>query len=303
MYSLLGITFCVFAAGYEPPVDWQPRTPHFDEELVPGFERLSAAVEAEAETEPANPMFAEELVRKHIVELEEEVGRNELLSSLMQSLLVSEAPTEVSREVRILMSMGLRLLLAEIDASTLVRMVAPYWPPANESINAESIEANLQSVTLSDDPSEYFVDFTVFIDLLRDEWAVGSSELDGLVDYMYERQAIMAWLAMLRLDGVDEEEKDEVYERLSEVLHPYNDYYRTRPDRLPPGTREGLHELLIEFTQGDSLWARVFVAEILSKVPYMRDPEIEAALRDDPHWLIQRRMAYLDEAEAEAEQE
>ena len=229
------------------------------------------------------------------------MGRNELLSSLMQSLLVKEPPAETSREARILMSMGLRFLLAETDVRTLVRMLAPFWSPVDERINA-SIGNYFQAAALSEDPNQYFVDFTVFIDLLHDEWAVGSSELDGLVDYMYERQAMMAWLAMLGLDGVDEEDREELHERVSKVLHPYNDYYRTRPDRLLPGTREGLHELLVGYSQDDSLWARVFVAEILNKVPYMRDPEIEAALRDDPHWLIQRRMAYLDdEAEPDSE--
>jgi hypothetical protein len=35
----------------------------------------------------------------------------------------------------------------------------------------------------------------------------------------------------------------------------------------------------------------------------MREPEIEAALRADPHWLIQRRMAYLDEGKADTDTE
>ena len=100
---------------------------------------------------------------------------------------------------------------------------------------------------------------------------------------------------MLELEGVDEEERDELFNRIVWPGHPYSYLHRTRPDSLPPGSRERLHKLLIEFTRGDSLWERVYAAEILNKLPYMRAPEIEETLRDDPHWLIQRRMAYLDE--------
>jgi len=181
-------------------------------------------------------------------------------------------------------------------------LVAPYWPPEHARLK-EVIGGLLGSVSSTDNPERFNTDFSIITEVLSSAWANNSHAYDGLVDYMFERNAIMAWLAMLELEGVDEDERDELFHELIATSHPYGGYYRDKPDRLPPGTREGLHELLVEYSQDDSLWARMFAAEVLNKVPYMRDPDIEAALRDDPHWLIQRRMAYLDEAAPEVEEE
>ena len=185
------------------------------------------------------------------------------------------------------------------DHRRLCELFGPYWPPRDPELKSILEGEVFGRVTTAPDSPGFAVDFTVMQDLLESAWRSGERKYDGLVDYMFDVQPIMAWLAMLEIEGADERALDELYEELVAVCHPYGESYRTRPERLPPGSREGLHELLVEYSQGDSLWARVFVAEILSKVPYMRAPEIEATLCDDPHWLIQRRMAYLVEDERE----
>ena len=226
-----------------------------------------------------------EELRRYLSEHIALTSREEVLANLVQALILADDASELPLEERQIMILG--LMEFRPGNEELFLQAALYWPPDE---NVVSKDALIGLMTPG-----YHIDFVV--QTLEQAWAEDDHKYDGLVDLFYETQAHLAWLAMLRLDGVGERKRDQLYERLQEVLHPYNDYYRTRPDELPPGTREGLHEVLVEYSQDDSLWARVFVAEILNKVPYMRDPAIEAALRDDPHWLIQRRMAYLDEEE------
>jgi len=189
------------------------------------------------------------------------------------------------------------------DPRKAIEAVAPYWPPENPVL-MENIERRFfrPIATTEGQPERFNIDFSELTAVLRDAWAANDHRYDGLVDYMFERNAIMAWLALLEMEGWEPESLDEHYDTTIVFARPYrNQRARTDPSRVEPQVLEDCRALLHEFVQDDSLWARVFAAEILNKVPYLRDPEIEASLRDDPHWLIQRRMAYLDEETVAAE--
>jgi len=182
-------------------------------------------------------------------------------------------------------------------------LVAPYWPPEHARLK-EVIGGLLGSISATDNPERFNTDFSIITEVLSSAWANNNHAYDGLVDYMFEGNAIMAWLALLEMEGWEPEALDQHYDTTIVFARPYrNQRARTDPSRVDPQVLDECRALLHEFVHDDSLWARVFAAEILNKVPYMRDPDIEAALREDPHWLIQRRMAYLDEAAPEAEQE
>jgi len=185
------------------------------------------------------------------------------------------------------------------------KLFAPYWPSDDLRFQEVLHGDVFGSVVMTEgQPGRFNTDFSSLVGILQESWADGNHNYDGLVDYMFEWNAIMAWLEFLEMKGHDASQLDDHYDTIIVFARPYrNQRARTDPSRVDPQVLDECRALLREFVQGDSLWARVFAAEILNKVSYMRDPEIEAALREDPHWLIQRRMAYLDEAEAKAEQE
>jgi hypothetical protein len=295
--NIICIAISLGALSVEP--NWTPK----ESEVLPEIENyLRGEYVRSRQIPPKDDDFA-----KFHRALREEVSVLFGEEAATLNVLFIHAEVDDTRPEELFFQVYLGAILAQPlieDARKAIKAVAPYWPPENPVL-MENIERRFfwPIARTEGQPDRFNIDFSDFIAVLRDAWAVNDHRYDGVVDYMFECNAIMAWLAMLEIEGADEEERDKHFHELIATSHPYGEYYRDKPDRLPAGSREGLHELLVEYSQDDSLWARVFVAEILNKVPYMRDPEIEATLRADPHWLIQRRMAYLDEGKADTDTE
>jgi len=287
---------CVLVIPGWAHVDWSPEELVANELVHDRFEDVKLKLFAlDANGAPIDEQRA--LQFELVAQLEAEYGRGVLVQQVV--FAEAEARRMVPQEGRELVS-GFMLVGQELRPTLeeVIEYLGPYWPTSDSTLR-ELIKGMIHAGghRLDRESGSSDSDIVAVVARLESAREAGDTRYQGLIDYIFERDAIAAWLAMLEMEGVDEDERDELFERVVKVLHPYSDTYRARPDRLPSGSREGLHGLLIEYSQDDSLWARVFVAEILNKVPYMRDPEIEASLRDDPHWLIQRRMAYLDEDE------
>ena len=298
---ILLCAICVLG-GFTLVPDWTPKEP----EVLPEIESYLRVEHERFVHEQTMHGFDDideslRFLREFMSELRDDLGALFGEETSTQNLLFIRAEADATHPD----DLSYRVFLSGILAKPLMEStrkqleaIAPYWPPENP-ILMENIERLFfwPIARTEGQPDRFNTDFSVFTEVLSNAWENDNHAYDGLIDYMFECNAIMAWLAMLEMEGVDEDERDEFFQKLIATSHPYGGYYRDKPDRLPAGSREGLHELLMEYSRDDSLWARVFAAEVLNKVPYMRDPEIEATLREDPHWLIQRRMAYLDDEE------
>ena len=197
-----------------------------------------------------------------------------------------------------LLSLALVLMVSDdLSDTCMLRAMIPLWRPEHPGFRALLWDVLAEESRSAERPGYQGVNFEKHLEIMKEEERDNSLVFSALTDFMYEFHAFEAWMAMLELDGVDLAEREALYEHIAARISPYQTAFRNRPERLRPGVREELHQVLLTFYQDDSLWARVFAAEILNKVPYLRDPEIEATLREDPHWLIQRRMAYLEDEE------
>jgi len=270
-----------------------------DEDLLAGYLDFQDYLD---EAEGMQPRPSSEEVRDRFYAWLDEVmaehGRHETVDMILQVYVMNSEDEAIRGFQRLLF--GFRVIENYLQPSPTetLKVLGPRYPPDETKIRRTHF-MTLMYIGLEDPTDNVWgANFQPVLDILEDSWKNDIHRYDGLVDFLFVGSPAPALLAMLELEGVDEEERDELFNRIVWPGHPYV----TREDNLRAGSRERLHELLIEFTQGDSLWERVYAAEVLNKVPYMRDPEIEAALRDDPHWLIQRRMVYLDEEADDAQE-
>jgi len=293
---------CVFFSSGWVVVEWEPEEPKRNLSVIDRFGDVDQQLlEFEAGGAPRNEQeaLATELVEQMAAEFGGDV--------LMQQAVFAEAEgrRKNSQERRYLAPGFLvgRYLRPTLEER--IEYLGPYWSLSDNELRT-IIRGIIHSAgnMLDRDSEMQDSDIREVVARLQVAREAGDTRYQGLIDYLFERDALVAWLALVEADGVGEPHLTDKDDKLKVFARPYrNQRARTDPSRVDPQVLDECRALLREFVQGDSLWARVFAAEILNKVSYMRDPDIEAALREDPHWLIQRRMAYLDEAAPEAEQE
>ena len=239
-------------------------------------------------------------LREVIAPVVEGLGRDRVVAALFIYSVLAERPVEYAPEFHSLSSTILRVL--EPSAEEKVRILGPFWPPEDGILDSQRLEnAYLHVFTLV--PGEAVrITPDIFIAELKAAWSRGDHRLDGLVDYLYDSDPVLSCNAFMRATMRNYPDLDSLSiddDSIPRVTIPdVNDtYYLARPEALPEGTIPKAIEFLRQEAKSDIFWSRLMVAVIVHKIPYLRDPEIEATLREDPHWLIQRRMAYLDDEE------
>lgn len=139
--------------------------------------------------------------------------------------------------------------------------------------------------------------------LLGEGWAKEDYTYNGLIDYVYAKDAFEGWKLWHNLIGTSEADQHAVLEKLQVLYIPYKrgfkdeerwaSSYEWEEKDYRPEMAASL-ELLREMVSDGGLPEKLFVAAILEAAPVFRTGDLVEKLQEVDHPFVQIRMRYLE---------